>query len=167
MTRELALGLMVALGILTLAAMVWSIAKRRRHGDAAVIFPGAEVVAGEVVAAFSVLHVATTPLNKPLERVWAKPLAYRAKTTVQVRPGGVSLILRGEGEVGIVASAIVAVSRATWTIDKAVDPDGLIVISWRHDDSVFDTYLRSVDQPADTVISTITSVTDIQQEEAN
>lgn len=165
MTRELALGLMIALGILALALMAWSIVSRRRRGDALRVFPTAEVVTGDVIVSFAVLHVATTIHNTPLDRVWTSPLAYRAKSTLRIHSDGLSLLLTGEGDVGIPAVAIVSVSRATWTIDKAVDPEGLIVVSWRHDGGTYDSYLRSVDHPADTVLSPITDLIEHNQED--
>lgn len=165
MTRELALGIMIALGVLALAGMTWSILSRRRKGDLLPAFPGAHILSGPEIAAFSVLHVATTMHNHPLERVWTAPLAYRAKTTLRLLRDGVLMELTGEGDVGIPADRIVGVSRATWTIDKAVDPEGLIVISWESGDTVFDTYLRSVDQPADTVLELMSTLIDHTQED--
>jgi hypothetical protein len=165
MTREFALGMMIALGILALAGMAWSIVSRRRRGDSLRVFPPAEVVTGEILASFAVLHVATTIHNTPLERVWTSPLAYRARTTLRIHSDGLSLALRGEGDLGIVGPALVGVSRATWAIDKAVDPEGLIVVSWRHDGTLYDSYFRCADHPAEAVVSPISDLIEKTQED--
>lgn len=158
MTRELALAIMIALGVLLLVGMAVSILRRRRKGDGIGPLPPPQDVPGETVASFSVLYVATTVSNNPLERVWSNPLAYRAKAHINVRPGGLTLVLVGEGEVGITAESITGFGRGTWTIDKAVDPEGLIVVTWKHALAEYDSYFRSVDQPAEDILAAFDTV---------
>jgi hypothetical protein len=155
MTRELALVLIIAFGVLLLAGMVWSITRRRRRGSLLTPFPPASGVTGESLGVFGLLHVATTLAHTPLERVWTNPLAYRAKSTLEVTSGGLRITLRGEGDLGIPASDLLGAGRGTWTIDKAVDGDGLIVLTWRHEEVNYDSYFRSVDQPAEHVLEPI------------
>jgi len=159
MTRELALTIMIALGVLLLLGMTISIVKRRATGRRIGPLPLPSDVPGETTVSFAVLHVATTLAKKPMERVWASPLAYRAKTLLEVRSGGVVLSLTGEGEMGLPAQSITGCGRGSWTIDKAVDPEGLIVITWTHGGVEYDSYFRSVDQPAEDVLGAIDAIT--------
>jgi hypothetical protein len=94
------------------------------------------------------LHVATTHHDAPLDRVAVPGLAYRANATVAVATGGVTISAPGEKRVAIAASAIVGVGTATWTIDRSVESDGLVLLAWRTTDAVgqvLDTYLRVAD----------------------
>jgi hypothetical protein len=158
MTRELALAIMIALGVLLLLGMTLSIVKRRAQGRRIGPLPQPSDIPGDPVASFHVLHVATTLAHHPMERVWGSPLAYRAKTRLEVRTGGVVLSLTGEGDMGLPAESITGCGRGTWTIDKAVDPEGLVVVTWRHGGDEYDSYFRSVDQPAEHVLDAIDAI---------
>lgn len=158
MTRELALAIMIALGVLLLMGMTFSIVKRRAQGRRISPLPLPSDIPGEVMAAFNVLHVATTPARRPMDRVWITPLAYRAKTLFEVRSGGVVMSLTGEGDMGLPAESLTGCGRGTWAIDKAVDPEGLIVITWSHAGVEYDSYFRSVDQPAEDVLGAIDAI---------
>jgi len=158
MTRELALAIMIALGVLLLLGMTYSIVKRRAQGRRMSPLPQPGDIPGNDVASFNVLHVATTPARKPMDRVWSAPLAYRAKTLLTTRQGGLVLSLTGEGDMGLPAESITGSGRGTWTIDKAVDPEGLIVITWSHAGAEYDSYFRSVDQPAEDVLGAIDAI---------
>jgi hypothetical protein len=154
-TRELGIIIMLVVMVLALAGAAWGFARRRKAGLRMPSVPAAELVNGEVTARFSLLHVATTLADLPLQRVWQNPLAFRAKTELEVCPDGLRLTLAGEGQMGLPASMMRGVSRATWTIDKAVDPEGLLVITWALGDTLVDSYFRSVDQPAEDVIAAL------------
>lgn len=158
MTRELALAIMITLGVLLLIGMTLSIMKRRTRDLSIGQFPRATDIPGEVVSSFSVLHVATTHARAPMDRVWAQPLAYRAKTRIDTKPGGLVLSLTGEGDMGIPAESLTGSGRGSWTIDKAVDPEGLIVVTWTHGGHEYDSYFRSVDQPAEDVLRAIDAI---------
>ena len=158
MTRELALAIMIAVGVLLLLGMTLSIVRRRAQGRRMSPLPLPSDIPGDDQASFNVLHVATTPARKPMDRVWSAPLAYRAKTLLTTRSGGIVLSLTGEGEMGLPAESITGCGRGTWTIDKAVDPEGLIVITWSHAGGEYDSYFRSVDQPAEHVLGAIDAI---------
>jgi hypothetical protein len=157
MTRELALAIMIAFGILLLLGMTFSILRRKARARRLGPLPTASDVSGEILASFNVIHVATTVANTPMERVWANPLAYRAKTRIDIRSGGLTLALTGEGDLGIPRDSLSGCGRGTWTIDKAVDPDGLIVVTWTHANEEFDSYFRSVDHPTEDIVGAITA----------
>jgi hypothetical protein len=96
-------------------------------------------------------YVATTHAGRPLERIAVRGLAFRAAASISVTTGGIELRLSGGTECFIPAGRLRLVERASWTIDRAVERGGLVVVGWRlgtvPDDAVdVDTYLR-VDDP--------------------
>jgi hypothetical protein len=132
---------MAALALLALIGMV--IGWRRRAGrDAGLVVPfGA--AEGETRSVFDGLYVATTHRDRPLDRIAVRPLGFRARATVTVTGRGVALELAGSQPVFLPVSLIDGVGRATWTIDRVVERDGLVMIAW-HDGAgtSCDTYLR-------------------------
>jgi len=158
MTREIALGIMIALGALLLLGMTISILRRQAQGRRIAPLPSPEDIRGDVVASFNVLHVATTPARDPMNRVWVSPLAYRAKARIDIRTGGIVLTLTGEGEMGLPAESITGCGRGSWAIDKAVDPEGLVVIAWTHGGNEYDSYFRSVDHLAEDILNALASI---------
>jgi hypothetical protein len=158
MTRELALAIMIALGVVLLFGMTLSIVRRRAQGNLLGPFPTPTDITGDVIISFNVLHVATTTARHPMDRVWASPVAYRAKTRLDVHTGGIVLRLTGEGDMGIPAESITGCGLGSWTIDKAVDPEGLVVVTWTHRGDEYDSYVRSVDQPAEDVLAAIGAI---------
>src|SRR5690606_17557453 len=90
----------------------------------------------------------------PLERLAIKPLAYRARGELTVTDRGAALSLDGSPTVFLASSALVAVDRATVTIDRVVEPGGLVRVAWRtQDDTEVDSYLRVTTGDAQNLIS--------------
>jgi hypothetical protein len=101
-----------------------------------------------------VLYVSTTRHEQPLERVTVSPLEYRARGELAVTDRGVALCLDGAPTVFLASSRLVAVDRATVTIDRVVEPGGLIRIAWNADDeTIVDSYLRLATGDPRTLIS--------------
>lgn len=141
MNREVAIGVMIALGALILIGMAWGWRRRSRR-DAALAAPLGEQT-GDEIGSFVGLYVATTEHSAPLNRLAMKHLAFRSKVTVTVTTAGVALALPGEPTVFIDKRNLVAVDRATWTIDRVVERDGLVLIAWRvNEDTIADSYVR-------------------------
>ncbi|WP_307807498.1 hypothetical protein [Naasia sp. SYSU D00948] len=117
--------------------------RRRARGQAA-LGPVAELPTdpGVPAATAEALYVATTLRDQPLERVAVAGLGHRAQATVQVFPGGVSLVLTGRDAAWIPAAELDAAGLASWTIDRGVEPDGLVRLGWRLGGTPVDTYLR-------------------------
>ncbi|MGI6878217.1 hypothetical protein [Microbacterium sp. gxy059] len=155
MTREVAGIVMLALAVIGLALMLWGW-RRRRARDAGVRVPtGAPT--GAHVASFSGFYVATTRRDAPLDRITARPLAFRAQADIEMTTDGLALALPGEETVFIPAGAISGVGRATWTIDRVVERDGLVVVSWTAADAELDTYLRLQDDDPSRLIEAVSS----------
>ncbi|MEO6827539.1 MAG: hypothetical protein ABI255_00085 [Microbacteriaceae bacterium] len=114
------------------------------------------------LATFEVIYVATTAHLEPLERLAMPGLGYRGVATLALTNLGITISVRGEQSVYLPASAIVQIDTATATVDKVVEPGGLLVLSWlpeRGDaepststitPEPVDSYIRVVD-PADRV----------------
>jgi hypothetical protein len=127
----------VALLALLAALGIWL--RRRRQRDIAAPIGWADVAPTLVVPA---LYVATTRAGQPYERIFAHGLGVRGRTDLAIDAEGAQL-LADRRQVRIPADRIRSVERATWTIDRVVEPGGMLVIA--HDlDAPVDTYLRII-----------------------
>jgi hypothetical protein len=138
----LAILLVVAV-IFVLLARAWRAKQRAQAGLGAPESPPADL--GEPTFSDDLLYVATTRADAPLDRITIAGLGFRARAVVQTAPEGIVLDLAGRGPVFIPRAAIRGVGRATWTIDRVVDPDGLIFVRWVLGTTEIDSYLRSTD----------------------
>lgn len=157
MTREGALLIIVAVALVLIALMAWGWRRRTRR-DAALAAPTAPLT-GSTIAQAAGLYVATTAHEQSLERLAIKHLAFRSRVTVTVLDSGVRLTLPGEPIISVPASAITGVDRASVTIDRVVERDGLVRLSWRiAPTTIVDSYLRlQVTDPSD-IIAAIDSL---------
>jgi hypothetical protein len=101
-------------------------------------------------------YVATTRAGAPLERITIAGLGFRARAVVTTAPSGIVLDLAGRGPVFIPKASIRGVGRATWTIDRVVDSDGLIFVRWVLGTTELDSYLRSPDP--DRLVTALTAL---------
>ena len=142
MTRELAITVMISVAVLILLAMLFAWRRRLRR-DSGLAAPLGVPEHAEVVHREEVLYVSTTRHDQPLERLAISPLTYRARGELAVTDRGVALCLDGAPTVFLASSRLVQVDRATVTIDRGVEPGGLVRIAWNAaDDTVVDSYLR-------------------------
>lgn len=140
MTKELFALLCAAfVALLAALAVLGVLARRRRQRDIEAPVPWTDAVPTLVVEA---LYVATTRAGDPYDRVFANGLGFRGRTQLAIDPDGVQLVA-DRTEVRIPAERIRDVSRATWTIDRVVEPGGIIVIAHALGADV-DTYLRII-----------------------
>jgi hypothetical protein len=96
--------------------------------------------------------VATTHTENPIERVAAGPLSYRSKARLRVHPEGLSVTIPGEKHFLMPSKTGLAAGLATWTIDRVVEPEGLVMVRWQLGASEVDSYFRIVDgNPVDLV----------------
>lgn len=158
MDRTWLLLVVLAFGVALLALMVfgWR-ARTRRQRDLA----SPEAVPadrGALLGEFSGRYVATSAGGEPLDRITAHGLGFRGSATVRVSDLGVLLDRVGERPIWIPRDDLLGVRRATWTIDRVVEPDGLTVLDWRLGDRSVETALR-LDDPrgADMTLTTLTT----------
>ena len=139
-------ALIVVILALVFVAM-WIGWRRRARRDASLVVPATLDRHGRPILTVEALHVGSTHHDRPLDRVVVPGLAFRANATVAVSSGGVTISAPGESDVAIASDALVGAGTATWTIDRAVEQDGLVLVAWRTGVSdpaapVIDTYLR-------------------------
>lgn len=140
-----------AIFVLVIVLMVLSWRRRTRRDASLAPQPVPADARGAEIASADVLYVATTAHDQPLQRLAVTGLGFRGKARLAVFDGGVSLTVRGADEVFIAASDLVQIAQATWTIDRVVEKDGLVLLAWRsgHDNAVerstVDSYVRIVD----------------------
>ncbi len=145
-TTSTLIVLLVILLVLALMVYGW---RRRRRRQAWIPRPRtAPADPGRVSWQTDGLHVATTTAGDPWDRIAVRGLGFRARATVTVTDAGVVLGLRGEGEAFVPRDDLVGVDRASWTIDRAVERDGLVVVRWRLGEALLDSYLRVADSAA-------------------
>lgn len=143
MTKEIGFALTAVIAILLLVLMFTSWRRRMRR-DAALTAPLGVPEHAQARSRFEVLYVSTTRHDEPLERVTVRPLAYRARGELVITDRGAALALDGTPTVFLPTDRLVEVSRATVTIDRVVEPGGLIRLVWNvADDHPVDSYLRS------------------------
>lgn len=95
------------------------------------------------------LYVATTPEAEPLERLAVEGLAFRGSARLELHAEGVLLRIAGERPSFIPADRIAGAGAATYAIDRGVEPEGLVALTWIVDDrsepetpTRVDSYLR-------------------------
>ena len=149
MTREGALLVMIAVAVALLAVLGWAWWRRSRR-DSVLPAPYGELPADAVVlAASDALYVATTRHGEPLERLAIRGLGFRSRVGVTISDAGLALDLTGQRRMVISRDRIRSVAQATVAIDRVVERDGLVRVSWRIDDTtIVDTYLRNQDGSA-------------------
>jgi hypothetical protein len=156
MTRDAAVAVMIAAALVLLALLVWAWWRRTRR-DSGLTAPVGDVPAdASTVSVHEALYVATTRHGEPLERLTIRGLGYRSRADLTVTTAGVALDLTGQPRFFLPVDRIADVAQATVAIDRVVEPDGLVRISWRLDaDTVVDSYLRPQDASARAVADEI------------
>lgn len=147
MDRGVLLAIMIAFGVVLLALMLrgWLL-RKRRQSDVAAPAP-TPTRFGPPVAQQAGQYVATTTAGDPLDRIAVHGLGFRGPVTVFVTLDGILLRL-SERDVWIPRGDLVGASRATWTIDRVVERDGLSTVQWRLGDRTVETALRMSDPRA-------------------
>jgi len=138
------LGLLVLL--LALMGLGWRARLRRQSAIAAPPAPPEGTGTGTGIGVFSARYVATTISGDPLDRIAVHGLGFRSVATLTVTDAGVLIERPGERLWWLEAASVHGVRRATWTIDRVVESDGLHVLEWALGDQSVDSYFR-LDSP--------------------
>lgn len=162
--------LALAIIVLVLGALLRSWRLRTRR-DVSLGILAVPVDLGRADLEVDSLYVATTPVGQPHERLAIRGLAFRGAAHVEVHRTGIVLRIVGERASFIPADRISAAGSASFAIDRVVERDGLVVVTWAaHNDragaasdtnavTIVDSYVRTR-EPADAarLISTITDI---------
>lgn len=139
--REILLAVTILIGVALLVLLVvgWRRRVRRQGGVASpkptpALPPGAKEWTGK--------YVATTTAGNPYDRIAAAGLGFRGDAVASVHADGLLIRRTGEIDLWIPREDLLGVDRATWTIDRVVERDGLHLIRWRLGVDEVDTYLR-------------------------
>ncbi|MCU1544563.1 MAG: hypothetical protein JWM50_2428 [Microbacteriaceae bacterium] len=156
MDKQLSAALVLLFLVVVLALMVlgWRARKRRQSALGEPQHPPADL--GVSAGDFPGLYVATTIAGEPLNRVAVRGLGFRARTTVSVSTAGVVLPVAGQVDTFIPAGDVTAVGRASWAIDRVVEPDGLVFVGWNLGGDAVDSYFRVED--ADGLLAALASI---------
>ena len=125
------IGAAVAVAVVALAAwLMWRSWRRRSVRDEGM--SGYQVPPERSAPSLDieVLYVATTPVGDPHERLALPGLGFRGSARVEVFREGVLLRIAGESSTFIPADRIIGVGRASFVIDRGVEPEGLVAITW-------------------------------------
>jgi hypothetical protein len=145
----------ISLSIFMLLAALALRAWRRRASDQAAEFSApleALEFFGEVLAHAKAFYVATTRELNHLERINAYGLGARGLAQVLIFSEGLLIVRTGERPLAIHRTQLTAVEFTQVAIDKAVETDGLISVSWKQDDVCLATQLRIVEASERTLI---------------
>jgi uncharacterized membrane protein len=158
MNQEQAGLIMVGLMVIALGLALWGWRNRKnRYGSLTQALTWAKPAENPSYASLA-LYVATTEADKPLQRVAAGVLAYRSKVSISVSGAGVSVSFPGNKTILIPATAGLDVGTATWTIDRVVEPGGLVMLRWMLGGLEVDSYFRLVDGNADEFMGSVSAV---------
>lgn len=150
-------GVIVALVLAALLALMWFAWRRRARRDAGLLVP--EVPESYVpVSSVDVLYVATTESGRPLERLAVAGLGFRARAVLSIAPAGLVLTISGERPAFVPADTLTAVSTTNVAIDRVVESDGLVRISWAISGVACDSFVRILDADQRTVVTDLERV---------
>ena len=138
----------ISLSVFALLAGLAVRAWRKRASDQAAEFTApleALEFFGEVLAQAKAFYVATTRGTNHLERINAYGLGARGFAQVLVFSEGLLIVRNGERPLAIERAQLTNVEFSQATIDKAVEPDGLLSVSWYQDSVNLATQLRIVE----------------------
>jgi hypothetical protein len=149
MTRAGALAVIVLITLALDVLLVWAWWRRTRRDSGLEPQVGEAPAGASTLSTHEALYVATTRHGDPLERLAIRGLGFRSRADLTVTSAGVALDLTGQPRFFLPTERIVEVSQATVAIDRVVERDGLVRISWRVDaDTVVDSYIRPQDASA-------------------
>ena len=127
MVSPVAVVVVLVLLVAALAGMAW-VWRRRAAAQRGLALPPLPADPGETLLTASGLHVATTFAGRPLERVVAGGLGFRARAVLTVTDRGV--VVDRAGGSPFFLSTLSDAGTATWALDRGVERDGLTVLAW-------------------------------------
>jgi hypothetical protein len=127
MVNPAAVAVVLVLLAAALAGMAWAW-RRRAAAQRGLALPPVPADLGTTRLTASGLHVATTFAGRPLDRVVAGGLGFRARAVLTVTDRGVLVDLAGGTR--FLLSTPTDAGTAIWALDRGVERDGLTVLAW-------------------------------------
>lgn len=145
MSKDVSTLIVIAFVVLLLGLMVagWFARKRRQAHIGAPQQPPADLPGGH--PSFTGKYVSTTLAGDQLNRVAVHSLGFRGNCSIEIHPTGVAVFRTGERDLWMPLSDIRGITRASMTIDRVVESNGLQVIEWILDGTAVDSYFRMDD----------------------
>ncbi|UFS60293.1 PH-like domain-containing protein [Subtercola endophyticus] len=122
--------IVLAILVVIYLGMAWAWRARKRRQAAFEVKTETPVDAGELLLEVPMLYVATTPANKPLERLALPGLAFRGRGTFIVWRRGITISVNGEPDVFVPLEQIRSIGTSTYAIDRVVESGGLTRLDW-------------------------------------
>jgi hypothetical protein len=139
----------IAVLAVVLLLMLWGWRRRTRRDSTAGAGYAAPATASAPLTETDTFYVATTRGGEHLERLAIPGLKFRGKARLTVSPDGVTIAINGENQFFIEAAALTGVGVTNTAIDRVVEKDGLLRLSWTTTAGApADSFFRVVD-PAD------------------
>ena len=123
----LVLTLLVLAVVFALMLRSW---RRRTRRDHELPISDDALTLGRPLWSGTVGYLATTPVERPLDRLTPPGLAFRGEAELTVAPEGIRLKVRREPAITVAAHRLRGAQPVSWTIDRGVGPDGLLAIVW-------------------------------------
>ncbi|WP_010202640.1 PH-like domain-containing protein [Salinibacterium sp. PAMC 21357] len=148
MSKDVSTLIVIAFVVLLLGLMVagWYARKRRQSHIGAPQQPPADLPGGH--PSFTGKYVSTTLGGDQLNRVAVHSLGYRGNCSIEAHPTGIAIFRTGERDLWVPLHDLRGISRASMTIDRVVENNGLQVIEWNLDGTAVDSYFRMDDPEA-------------------
>ncbi|MFF1879208.1 hypothetical protein [Leifsonia sp. NPDC058230] len=139
----------IAVLAIVLLLMLWGWRRRTRRDSSAGGGYAAPATASSPLVESDTFYVATTRGGEHLERLAIPGLKFRGKARLTVALEGVTIAINGENPLFIQADALTGVGVTNTAIDRVVEKDGLLRLSWTTSAGApADSFFRVVD-PAD------------------
>ena len=142
MIRELIGSAMILLVFLVVWRVYVSVQKRKAQQQNQLQKPKTSIGGVELGDVF---YASTVFGDSQLNRVWAHGMGGRGKAKLFLDPQGISLERTGEPSIFIPRGDLIAMGRVSATIDKGVERNGLLALTWRLGGTELVTNLRVVD----------------------
>lgn len=141
MIRELIGTVLVLLVFVVVWRVYVSVQKRKQQQQRELPKPKPSIGGVELGDVF---YASTVFGNSQLNRVWAHGLGGRGKARIFIASAGISLERIGEASIFIPKEDFLAMGRVSATIDKGVEKNGLLALTWKLGDTELVTNLRVV-----------------------
>lgn len=123
------IGGSIAVALIVIALTFMALAWRARRSRAA-MYSMWPTLTGSPLESIDVFYVATTLGSNSLERVALKGFSFRGYANLEVFRDGLQIRLKTDDVLTIPASALSGYEFAQVAIDKVVEKDGLIGLTW-------------------------------------